>query len=56
MDRFSRWSNSSQALLVLAALFVLGAIADAAAGHTTGASISAILALGMVLRAWVRRN
>ncbi len=51
MDRFTRWSNSWQALLVLAALFAVGAITDAAAGHTTGASVSAILALGMVARA-----
>jgi hypothetical protein len=56
MDRFSRWSTSSQALLVLGALFAVGAITDAAYGHTTGATVSGILALGMVVRAWVRRT
>jgi hypothetical protein len=54
--RFSRWSSSSQALLVLAVLFGLGAVLDAALGHRTSAILSAALAVALVASSRRRRS
>jgi hypothetical protein len=56
MGRFSRWSSSSQALLVLAAVFAIGAVIDAALGHETSAIVSGVLALAVVWRTWSRQS
>jgi hypothetical protein len=55
MGRFSRWASSTQALLVLAAVFLVGAVVDAALGHRTSAIISAVLAFAVYMRARPRR-
>jgi hypothetical protein len=54
ITRFTRWSSSAQGLLVLAALFGIGAIVDAAFGHTASAIFSAALAVAIAGRAWSR--
>jgi hypothetical protein len=56
MGRFSRWSSSSQALLVLAAVFAIGAVVDAVLGHTTSALISGALAIIVFTRARPRQS
>jgi hypothetical protein len=56
MGRFSRWSSSWQALMVLAAVFAAGAAVDAVLGHRTSAIVSAALAVVIVRRAWPRRS
>jgi uncharacterized membrane protein YjjB (DUF3815 family) len=56
MDRFTRWSSSSQGLLVLAAVFAIGAVVDGALGHTASALFSAALAVAIVGRAWSRQS
>jgi hypothetical protein len=56
MDRFSRWSSSSQGLFVLAAVFLVGAVIDAALGHKTSAIVSAVLALAIFVRARSRQS
>jgi hypothetical protein len=56
MGRFSRWASSSQALLVLAAVFAIGAVVDAVLGHRTGAIISGALAIAIFARARPRQS
>jgi hypothetical protein len=56
MSRFSRWSSSSQALLALAALFAIGAVVDAVAGHRTSAILSGALAVAVFARARPRQS
>jgi hypothetical protein len=56
MDRFSRWASSPQAFVVLAVLFAIGAVLDAALGHRTGAIVSGLLAVALLLRARQRHS
>jgi hypothetical protein len=56
MGRFSSWSSSSQALVVLAAVFVIGAVVDGALGHTTSAVLSGVLAAAVLWRVWQRQS
>jgi hypothetical protein len=56
MERFSRWSSSSQARLVLAAVFAVGAVTDAALGHSTSAIASAAIAVAALASARQRRS
>jgi len=50
MDRFSRWSSSPQGLVVLVAVFAVGAVVDALLGHRTSAIVSGVLAIGILTR------
>jgi hypothetical protein len=50
-----RWASSSQALLVLAAVFAVGAVIDAILGHRTSAIVSAVLAVAIFERSLPRQ-
>jgi hypothetical protein len=54
MSRFPRIS-STQALLVLAVVFAVGAVVDAVLGHRTSAIVSGVLAVAVLMRSRSRK-